>query len=940
MIKIKVKIPLMLTILLALSFHVFAQGAKPGKISGKLIDESNGSVIIGGAVRLEGTEQGSLTDVEGRYLIEDVPPGNYTLLASNSNFEKKTATVTVKSGTVSNIDFALKGKSVAITFVGTKPKGSINGLIDEQKRLPNFGSGISSEQIAKSPDANSAQAIKRVSGATLQDGRFAIIRGLNDRYNSAMINGSPLPSTEAERRAFSFDLIPSNMLDNIMIIKTATPDLPGDFAGGIIQINTKDVPSTPFFQVNLGTGYNSITTGKTFNAYQGGKYDWLGFDDGSRTLPKDFPDQKGFDNTNPNQKFALAKELPNNWGILSRNAAPNINAQFSMGNTFKLGKDRLGIIMSLSYNKTLSFNSIERNWYSNKGDAEFNYLDSQYVRRITNGAMLNFAYKLGNFTKFSFKNSYTHSSEDQTTVRSGNQLVEGFYQRSFGYVYTANDLMLSQFSGEHFLPTSKIKVNYFLSYGYLGKQIPDRRNITYQRDISDPTAQLSNVVQQTVTEEGGARFFAKLGEDIYNGGYNVSIPTDFLKLNWLEGSNGIKVGGYHSFRRRSFDSRIIGYSVYDNSTFDQNLYVAPLAKLFDPSHFGKTGFSISEITNASNYYRAGSDLNCAYLMLDNKIFTKFRFVWGARLESYRQTLGPDPDHTSSGLFHIDSTVVDILPSANLTYALTSRSNLRLAGYETVARPEFRELAPFSYFDFSTNSKVIGNPALKRTSIWNGDFKYEFYPSPGQIIAVSTFYKKFTDPVELYIPVPSGSDIVRSFTNAKGAENYGVEFEFRQTLNIFADSVSYLDNFTLFGNLAYIKSKVHFEAGTDVYDAGRPMQGQSPFIINVGLQYVEPKSKLNIVILYNRFGDRVYSVGSKDFADIYEKGRDVLDIQLSRSFLKKNKLEVKATASDLFGKDLLFYQDLNRNGQYNESSDHVFFKYKMPKIVSIGAVYKF
>ncbi len=367
-----------------------------GKIEGKVTDETN-APLIGATVKIEGTLLGARTDIDGHFIIKNIELGKYNLEVSYVSYEKKLITdIIIKDDNIVtvNVSMAKAPKGMKeVTIKATLKKENLSSLLVQQKNLATISDGISAESIRRTPDRNTSDVLKRVSGVSINEGKFAVVRGLPDRYNMAMLNGMVLPSTEADRKAFSFDMFPSSLLDNITILKAATPDMQGDFAGGVIDLNTKDIPTENYLTVQLGSGMNTLGTFKPYNDSKNGKKDWLGFDDGSRKLPSSFPVTDSFYSTTftRQQKIDASKEVSNNWEIKKRNSMmPNRNVQVVGGysHTFK-NNNVFGVIGAISYNRTQRINYIERNDYELSPIPVFTYSDTVARDNVLAGALLN-----------------------------------------------------------------------------------------------------------------------------------------------------------------------------------------------------------------------------------------------------------------------------------------------------------------------------------------------------------------------------------------------------------------------------------------------------------------------------------------------------------------------------------------------------------------------
>ncbi|MGZ5245436.1 MAG: carboxypeptidase regulatory-like domain-containing protein, partial [Bacteroidia bacterium] len=407
-------------------WYVPSSGAQPGKLNGTVKDNVKGEPLFGITVMLEDASRGAKTDFEGKYSLDKLTAGTYTFVFTGMGYNKKTVTnVKIESGKTTNLDIALEefsveGKTVVIT--GSYKKESDMSLVMQRKTASQISDGISAEQIKKSPDNTTSDVMKRVPGASIQDNKFAIIRGLNDRYNQGFINGAPLPSTESDRKAFSFDIFPSNMIDNMVILKTATPDLPADFAGGVIIINTKDIPQDNFFTISAGTSYNTLTTFKPSLTYNTGKLNALGMDDGIRALPENLPSTEMYNKSTAKEQVAYSKIFQNTWQVNRISSTlPGTSFQLAGGRHFKIKKNELGLIASLSHNNSYRNNQVERRDYISPKDdniRRYNYIDSLYKHEVLMGGMLNLAFKTEK-SKFSFKNIVTVNSEDQVSYRTG-----------------------------------------------------------------------------------------------------------------------------------------------------------------------------------------------------------------------------------------------------------------------------------------------------------------------------------------------------------------------------------------------------------------------------------------------------------------------------------------------------------------------------------------
>ena len=902
--------------LFVFSHFIFAQTSI---LKGTIIDDATGKTMPGVDVNVSNTKFYASSDFDGNFIIRDLPVGTYEVQFSTSSYRTKIISeVIVKANDATNLTVSLvesKNELKEVVITKTKAKvESIKSLLIQQKNSASVSDGISAESIKRTPDKNTSDVLKRISGASIQDNKFVIIRGLNDRYNTAILNGAPLPSSEPDRKAFSFDIFPSNMLDNLVITKTATPDLPGEFAGGVIQINTKSVPDKNFQTISIGSGYNTITTFKNQRTYKGSSTDWLGFDNGVRDLPSSIPSKEVFaDIENASEKLNLAKGVNYDWSINDARFKPNTSMQYSLGHHFDFDEKVFGVLFSATHNITNNFNEISNKDYDrvvgepSRLISDFN--DKSYKVDVLTAALANFSLKLNANNSISFKNIYSINSTDITRERYGkSQVNEPRIFISDIRWFTSNKIYSGQLNGDHYFEMPKIKINWTGFYSDINRSVPNlRRNgYSFDSEAEDPIPS-ANITTALGTDSAGQMFFSENKESIQGGKLDLSRKFTIGK----EFINEVKIGGITQKRDRDFSSRQL-FFVEPQDNFDRSLLNQPNATIFSQQNLGVispsvNGFSLYELTKSTDDYQAGSELNAGYVMLDNK-YKDFRLVWGARFENFVQTLKTDLTPTQP--IEEKKKQNDFLPSVNLIYAVSKKQNLRLSFSKTLNRPEFRELAPFGFDDFTTRFFTSGNDTLKIATIKNYDFRYETYPGMGQLFSFSYFRKEFTNPIEIQ------QDDVRKnnvkYKNAKTGESSGIELEFRTLLSsIFpSEKTRIFDDITLFSNIAIIKSSVEDypfidEQGKETPYDKRPLQGQSPYVINAGIQYLNPDKGWIFSANLNRAGSRLYIGAAPGEEAIWEKARTFLDMQIAKS-LMNNKLEIKLNVQNILAQDQIFY----------------------------------
>ncbi|MBK6818558.1 MAG: carboxypeptidase-like regulatory domain-containing protein [Bacteroidetes bacterium] len=909
-----------------------------GKIEGKVTDETN-APLIGATVKIEGTLLGARTDIDGHFIIKNIELGKYNLEVSYVSYEKKLITdIIIKDDNIVtvNVSMAKAPKGMKEVTIKATLKENLSSLLVQQKNLATISDGISAESIRRTPDRNTSDVLKRVSGVSINEGKFAVVRGLPDRYNMAMLNGMVLPSTEADRKAFSFDMFPSSLLDNITILKAATPDMQGDFAGGVIDLNTKDIPTENYLTVQLGSGMNTLGTFKPYNDSKNGKKDWLGFDDGSRKLPSSFPVTDSFYSTTftRQQKIDASKEVPNNWEIKKRNSMmPNRNVQVVGGysHTFK-NNNVFGVIGALSYNRTQRINYIERNDYELSPIPVFTYSDTVARDNVLAGALLNMGYRINSNHKITFRNTFNVNSEDATINRFGDNKINEHFIKATSAQFACNTLMVNQLSGEHVFTKRKIKLQWTGAYNNIVRNTPDLRKTYYSINYANPddSTYTANVPMGKASPNFAGKFYSTLNENVYNGKVDITVPFTIQNV-----AQSVKVGGFIQNKNRDFSARVLGYVISNISKFDSKLLDLPEEKIFDQANMSDNGFRLDDITQPTDKYTASSDLHAGYIMFDNKFLKKMRAVWGVRYEGFSQELKTKNNKETVSIQH---EFKSILPSLNLTYALNKKTNIRFCASKTLSRPEFREMSRFAFYDFNSNAVIQGNDSLVQASIQNYDLRYEIYPGKGELFSFSLFYKRFDKPVEqVFISQGAGSRL-RYFQNGNYANDYGAELEFRKSLSFINENEkSIWSNISLFGNVAIIKSIVKLDDVSAEATSERPLQGQSPYLINVGASFNHAATGITSTLLYNRIGKRLSEVGNYSYPDIYENARDVIDFQLSKKVF--NKLDIRLNFTDLLHQPFLFYQNNDENTNYTKT-DNIIQKTTVGSSIGLSLAYKF
>lgn len=907
-----------------------------GKVAGLITDaDLNDEAMPFVNVMIKGTTIGSATDMDGKYELAIVA-GNHTLVISFVGYETIEIPFTIKSNETVTINKSIGSGSVKLEDIvveNNRKRNTETSIMMEIKEAKQVVSAISAEQMSKGTDGNAAEAVQRVPGITIVDGKFVMIRGLSERYNNVLLNGSIAPSTEIDKRTFAFDLISTSTLDKMVIYKTGSADMQGDFAGGIIAVSTAE-SAVEFTKAEVGFGYRPGTTFDSYLQSEGSNTDFLGFDKSFRPLPDNF-----FSDANNVVAASNANRLSNNFNPTESTAFLDNSIGFSLGRKIALkGKNSLFTINSLSFSN--SFQNIDREFkrYSTLNPGEtvaplwFQYQDNIYQNTANITALSNWILKLGENTKIKFKNLFNQKGTNETTIRNGNNFLQrgDDLLRNYYMIYQSRTLYTSQLQGEHKLG-SKNALDWVLGYNSIADNMPDfRRFRTFKQD-TDPNTPYIMIDPPSSNPFDAGRFFGELSEYSTNGGLNFTHLIERVKGDEELGTIKLKTGLYGSYRQRDFSAKYFTYLIPGYVGFDraQELRRLPISEVFSSQYVNDTdGWSLREGTRPSDSYTADNTLLSGYLQGEIPL-KRFDVTAGVRLEHNIQTLNSRDEIKN---INVDNPVTSFLPSLNVGYNVNDNSILRFAYSRTVNRPEFRELAPFLFYDYTNDVNIVGNPDLQTASIDNLDIRYEFYPTKSETVSLGAFYKRFDTPIEL-TTVIVGENPQFVYNNAESAKNYGVEFELKKSFKGLTGS-GFIDRISANLNASYILSEVDLGAAAVAQQQTRALQGQSPYIVNVALGYKDEKD-FSVNLVYNRFGDRIFSVSDDNFPSIYELSRNNLDLTLSKKF---DKTVVKLGVQNLLDDKYRFFEDSNRDEKIDRNADNATSVFKRGALITINVSY--
>lgn len=910
-----------------------------GVIRGVIKDKQNSEPLVGATVVLSENSRGTTADVDGNYALE-VPAGTYTMIVRYVGYEtiEEKSVKVPKEGEV-QYDFLMVSdaqtlKEVSVTAVARK--NTEVSQIQAQKRSLVVQTGVSAQQIARTQDKDASEVIRRVPGVSIIDEKFVMVRGLSQRYNNVWLNGGAVPSSEADSRAFSFDILPSSQLENMTIIKSPAPEYAADFTGGFILINTKQLPDKNGLDISVGLGVNDQTHFRDFVTSQGSAVDWLGFGAGWRSLSAGMKGQlqayPGYDGGSHPRLDVLGNGLNNDWTLRNNHPIGDMKLNMSYNHTLKTSDGgAYGLLSAFNYSNTyktqLNMENSLYGPYDTSNDKPVTLrkaVDNQYSNDVRIGAMLNLSLRPKDERHFfEWKNIFNQIAKNRYSERNGfNAQPDNI--NDMEYYYSARTTYNTQLTGLHTFTDDRI--DWSVGYAYANRNLPDRRLI----ERTDRTEQRMGIYRIS-------REFTRLDEHIASVGGNYRKD---LHLGAIEPT--LKAGVYGEYRTRSYRTRQFQYGWQPDNTLPKDFLFSddiPGDVLIN-QNYGPDKLYLYEEVNYLNNYEGNQTQAAGYVGINVPI-ASFNVYAGVRYEYNRQVLKMNTRQYEESL---QSTTYDnnnIFPSVNATYKLSDKHQLRAAYGKSVNRPEFRELSTSVYYDFELGSSVMGNNNLKSALIDNFDFRYEWYPSSGEQVSVALFYKHFKNPIEWTYTVAGGTDLIYSFMNARGANNYGIELDVRKKLDFIG-----LKEFSLSLNGALIKSKVQFDPGTNNID--RPMQGQSPYLINTGIFYNNVEQGWSAAVLYNRVGKRIIGVGnrygtgadgsSRNIPNSYEMPRNSIDISVGK---KIGKWELKASAKDVLAERCVFkqFEDVVVNGQPRKIEE-VTRSYRPGRNFSISIGYNF
>nr|WP_199079829.1 TonB-dependent receptor [Pedobacter sp. ASV19] len=939
----------------------------PGKISGKVLDEK-GQSLPGASIKIIETGERIQSNVDGTYQLH-LSPGTYSLEITYISYQTKRITgIQVSEGKNTPLDIAMTPATNAlntVTITGDYKKTSVEALYTKQKNNAALTDGISAEQIARTPDKNIGESLKRVSGVNVLENKFVVVRGLGERYNSTMMNGQVMPSTEMNRKQFSFDIIPANMVDNITIYKSINPDKSAEFGGGLVEVNTKNIPTENYFNISFGESYNDKTTGKNFRGLNISTRNYLGSASADRTL-LGRSDWRNVDDIRADYatKGSNAQLFSNNWKLYNYSPPVSPNFQASFGRVISLkNNDQIGIVASASYRNTWQTSNVimGRNGYTGSDAQEelYGFTGNRYGFTTNLGGIAGIGYT-GKQIKLGLQSVYLRTLDQQLVFGTGDK---NDYGQAVGYydLTTQTSMLQNQLKGEKALGTKGIKLNGLLSYTLLDRQKPDNHQLDarYVGSATDnPTNPNSDFSilnpESNLLAAGVLRNWSRSNEKNLGWNLDLTIPLKF-DVAKIPVNNSFKTGYAGWQKDRLF------WVANTSSQFFGSSDPQPISETFDSATHPEGKISISDF---SDQYHNKANLHAGYVMLDSRIGHALRLTGGLRGEYYdlnrvntlletfvKNQIDKNKDVTDySEVFGLEPKF-NLFPSVALTYGLTQKMNLRLSYAKSIIRPDLRELAYFREYDFELGGTYQSNTPIRSTKIDNFDFRYEWYPNPGEILSFSLFYKKLKYPMEIYSPGNRQYEL----RNDQSAKNKGIEIEARKSLAFTAIPV--LSKLTIYANFTRLFAKV--TPMTVIYrnsdpaqpnkiivtdnpgpEVERPQAGASNYTYNAGIYYDQKPFSLSLS--YNYITNRVFRAADMYQESLFETPLPSFDGQFTLNLLK-DKAQLKFNVSNLLNKASRVYskrQGINSTTLLYEKGDFIDYQANPGRTYGLSLNYNF
>ncbi len=909
--------------------------AQDGWVKGTIFDKATGETLIGANILVDGTSKGTVADFDGNYSLK-LPQGTYTLTFSFISYEtKKVANVQVKPEQVTKININLGESSVGlgeVVVTAEVTRKSESAMLTMQKKSASVMDGISMQRMSRFGASNAAAALKNITGVSVQGGKYVFIRGLGERYTKTTLNNAEIPGLDPEKNSIQMDIFPSNIIQNISVQKTYTPDMPSEATGGLVNIVTRDFPDELTGQISTSFTYNTNSSfNNHFIGYKGSPTDWLGFDNGSRAIPELMQNTLADMQKRNIEQIALVYYSPDELNRLTKSFNTTVYPQeqmpllnqsykFSVGNEINFLNKKLGFNASLGYNNKYDYyeNGDFGIYSQDNSSAQKVLKDRKGMHEVQISSLLNLSLKLNQNNKIGIRFIKNQSGQNIARYRSGtfNYESPSTYIQERNLSYLQRGLFSTQLYGKHIWGENKL--NWFSSFVSMSQKEPDARFFTnlYENRASGTWYKIK-------TNTLPARIYRNYNEFNSDNHIDYEMPVYVGKASKLKFGTALLLkqrdAEQHKFEIRSDNVQYNG-----NQKLDGNFESFLSQNIISSDNPMGLYYSADVNNDLINSFVAFQSVASAYAMADFRFNDSWRLTTGLRYENvYINThnkINANDAKYASGKLKSN----DFAPSFNLVYSIQNRMNVRVALSQTIARPMFKEIAPQSFYDYKLGMRINGNPDLQEATVQNFDFRYEYYLPQGQMVAVSTFYKQFFKPIEMHLDPTSGNFEIM-YVNGDKAVLYGSEIEVRKT---------FFERFRTGLNLTLVKSVVNIqpELAELRNQKTRPMVGQSPYVINAFAGYTNEEKQLDINLAFNVAGEKLLIITELQTPYIYEQPEPSLNFNFSKGV--GEHFDVNFSAENILNAE---YKAVYH---YKNEGDLYSLHYSKGRNFSFGLSYKF
>ena len=872
-------------------------------LKGVVFDASTKEPLIGVTVYVKGTTNGDATDLDGRFEISNLKDGHYTIIVSYISYTTQEIQVQLSDNTP-ELQIGMESDNQQLDEVVVTARRNMEServLQAERKQSTIAIENLGAKEMSIKGISNVQEGVKKITGISIAPAGQLIVRGLGDRYSITTLNGLPIASPNPDNKLIPLDLFPASTVQNITVSKVYDAASFADYSGAHINISTKNNVPDDFFQIglNIGGAFNTIGRTRYQMDYAGTLFRTPSMDKGAIDMPlQDFDDYAAKNNI-----------FRTSFDVDKKSTIPSLGGNLGFGKNFKIAGQTLTILASA--NLSNDYQNIYNAFYKTleaTGNTQSNFTYDSYEQQLKMAALGYVGTTLRQNDRIGYTFFYTRDANDTYQLREGVD-AEGHHLVGSNNVTHIYSLQSHQLSGLHEFLSDELELDWGASYGQTSSDEPDRRQVMYVKE-ADALKLFKLNRQETM------RYFGYLDEQEWNG--RVS-----LKWRWNDKSF-LKVGFNYKDKARDYMGTRFYYNLNKINPTISNPYDTD--EFLNMTNIANRNIVIERKKQPKDSYLAGNRIFAGYILTDWYITDNLLLNLGLRYEISQQWVRYASDGGDWYSRQRDLKKNDFFPAINLKYTINDAHNLRFAASRTITRPSFIEMAPFLYQESYGAAQVRGNENLQNAYNYNIDLKYEWFTQSGDMVSVTGYFKYLESPIER-IQELNGGATLHSFRNAENGVATGVEVELRKEL---------VKGLRLGVNASYMYTNVKLPDGGAYTNKERSLQGASPILFNADLTWTHKLNNigvLNVALLYNMQGSRIYAVGVSQLGDI--KQRAVHTLNFNAGYNINDRLELKFQINDLLGRDMVYEQEVPATGQKVEVE-----RFRRGQNFEIGINYKF